>query len=225
MEPIYLTIIVFIICALVGYIFGSIPVAVTIGKVFFKKDIREYGSKNAGGTNAGRVLGKKVGLIVILLDILKTVVPVLSSYFILKYTGLNYLKIEEYGYLITSLACIIGHCYPIFAQFKGGKAVSCFAAICLATSWLLSIIGLLIFFIVLKIKKYVSLGSIVASSSVFILSICLLFLPNNFGMNFTSPSWYYSLLLLVCTGILIFRHRQNIVRLINHQESKIKWLK
>ena len=152
--------VILLICSLIGYLFGSIPTSIVIGKIFFKKDIREYGSKNAGGTNAGRVFGKKVGLIVIIIDIIKTIIPIIAAYFICKYTSLNNYGVTDYAYQFSAIFCIIGHCFPIFAQFKGGKGVSSFAAIIFCTNWLLTIIGLSIFFLVLKLKKYVSLSSI-----------------------------------------------------------------
>lgn len=114
--------------ALIGYLFGSIPNAVLIGKVFYHKDVREYGSKNAGGTNAGRVLGKKVGFIVIVLDLIKTIVPIYLCYCLLEYTPLSEYGLSEYGYIVAAFFALIGHCFPVFAGFKGGKAVSSFAA-------------------------------------------------------------------------------------------------
>ena len=108
-----------ILLILLGYLYGSIPFALVIGKVFYNTDVRESGSGNLGGTNAGRVLGKKAGISVIVLDALKAVIIFyLSSYLSLKF-NLN----PDIKY-IAGLACIFGHCYPIFAEFRGGKAVS-----------------------------------------------------------------------------------------------------
>ena len=108
-----------ILLILLGYLYGSIPFALVIGKVFYNTDVRESGSGNLGGTNAGRVLGKKAGISVIVLDALKAVIIFyLSSYLSLKF-NLN----PDIKYL-AGLACIFGHCYPIFAEFRGGKAVS-----------------------------------------------------------------------------------------------------
>lgn len=213
------------VVSIISYLFGSIPNAVLIGEIFFHKDVREYGSKNAGGTNAGRVLGKKVGFIVIILDIIKTIVPMYLSYFILKYTSLNQFNIEDYAYILSAFFALVGHCYPIFAKFKGGKAVSSFAAISLATSWLLSLIGCFIFFLILKLKKYVSLSSILGSFSVVLTLLILLIIKSNLGLYFVNNSIYLFILFLISWLILTFRHRSNIKRLINHTESKIKWMK
>lgn len=211
--------------ALLSYLFGSFPTAVFIGKVFFNKDVREYGSKNAGGTNAGRVLGKKVGLIVIIIDIIKTIIPLYLSYFIIKNTQLNAYNVTNYVILISGLSCLLGHCFPIFAQFKGGKAVSSCAAIIFATNWLLTILGLTIFFVTLKIKKYVSLSSICCGLILPIFAFLLAYLGLDFTMNISSCNYLYAILIL-CSGlILVARHSSNIKRLLNHEERKISWLK
>ena len=102
-----------LICLIIGYLIGSIPWGLVIGKVFYHKDIREYGSGNPGGTNAGRVLGKNVGIIVILLDALKALIVMI----IVNKLAPGY---EQYA----GLAVCVGHCFPIFAGFKGGKAVA-----------------------------------------------------------------------------------------------------
>ena len=215
---------IIIASCLIGYLFGSIPTAVVIGKLFFKKDVREYGSKNAGGTNAGRVFGKKVGLIVIIIDIIKTISPIYLVYCILAFTSLNQFNMAEFGYLCCSLSCLLGHCFPIFAQFKGGKAVSSFGAICLATNWLVSIFGFSLFLLILKLKKYVSLSSIVASFSTALFTLVPIFLLNGFGMWLFPCSIYYFILLFVASVILIIRHHQNIKRLIKKEERKITWM-
>ena len=105
----------FIIAILAGYFLGSIPFALVIGKVFFKKDIRNYGSGNLGGGNAGRVLGKKAGVSVMTLDILKVSLAIFIA---------GCLKDGEGIAVAAGLAAAIGHCFPIFARFKGGKAVA-----------------------------------------------------------------------------------------------------
>ena len=102
-----------ILCILLGYLLGSLPFALIIGKVFYHTDIRQYGSGNLGGTNAGRVLGKKAGISVIVFDVLKVVLAIAIATQVSKVAG-----------IWTGLACCIGHCYPVFAKFHGGKAVS-----------------------------------------------------------------------------------------------------
>lgn len=216
---------ILIISGLVGYLFGSIPNGYLIGKIFFKKDVREYGSKNTGGTNVGRVFGKKVGLVVILLDVLKTIIPMYSTFFILKYTSLNQYNVHDYGLMISSFMALVGHCFPIYTKFKGGKAVSSYLAICLATNWLFTLVGALFYFIILKWKKYVSLASITTSIFITILTFIYAFFDTSFGMILIHNSFYYFGFICLCTIILILRHMSNIKRLLNHSENKIKWLK
>ncbi|MGN1295927.1 MAG: glycerol-3-phosphate 1-O-acyltransferase PlsY [Bacilli bacterium] len=214
---------------IVGYFLGSLNNAIIIGKVFFKKDPRDYGSKNSGGTNAGRVFGYKIGLLVIILDIIKTFAPMICIYFIYKNTicleaEARFVDFDQYAIYLAGIGSTLGHCFPIYYGFKGGKAVSTLGGICLFTSWFVSIIGLFVFFLFLKIKKYVSLSSISASISVVLASIIAIFLP--VGMNFgIKANWMYSLFLGIIAVLLIIRHIPNIKRLKNHTESKIKWMK
>lgn len=113
-----------ILCILLGYLLGSLPFALIIGKVFYHTDIRQYGSGNLGGTNAGRVLGKKAGISVIVFDVLKVVLAIAIATQVSKVAG-----------IWTGLACCIGHCYPVFAKFHGGKAlVQCLASCFLQAS-------------------------------------------------------------------------------------------
>jgi glycerol-3-phosphate acyltransferase PlsY len=198
---------IIILLAIMSYLYGSIPFALVIGKLFFNTDVRQSGSGNLGGTNAGRVLGKKVGLIVILLDMSKCALSILITRFFIKYFGIN-----PNAVYLSSLCCVIGHCYPIFAGFRGGKAVSVAIAYAFMTNLYAGLIALVIFLITLKISKYVSLSSIVASASILILS----------------PFLGYSVI-GVCTNalivaLIIFKHRTNIIRILNDTESKITWM-
>lgn len=215
-----------VLCSLIlGYLLGSLSFGVIIGKVFFGIDVRTQGSHNSGGTNTGRVLGKKVGLIVILLDAFKAMGAIWIVYFICKIPEVqNYLVINPsyYAYIAGISACI-GHSFPCFFSFKGGKAVACLGGICLATNWIISLLGLTIFLVVLFIFKYVSLSSIVTAISVIILS-CLPFVKE-YGMNFSlTADLYYTLLLSAVALLLILRHHSNIARLIKGQEPKVSWL-
>jgi len=190
-----------------SYLYGSIPFALVIGKLFYNTDIRSQGSGNLGGTNAGRVLGKKVGLAVIILDASKCCIAILISKFIAIHFGLN----PDIIYL-SSLACVIGHCYPIFAHFKGGKAVSVAIGYALVTNIYSFLIAIGVFLITLKISKYVSLASIIGSSVMLI----------------TSPFVGYSTVGVITNaiivGLLIYKHRANIERIKNGTESKITWM-
>ena len=178
-----------------------------IGKVFYNTDVRESGSGNLGGTNAGRVLGKKAGISVIVLDALKAVIIFyLSSYLSLKF-NLN----PDIKYL-AGLACIFGHCYPIFAEFRGGKAVSTSLGYFLCIEPLYAVVAIVVFLLVLKISKYVSLSSI--STALIVLCIT----------PFLAVSITAKLCMLVAVILLVYRHKDNIKRIKNQTESKIQWM-
>lgn len=196
-----------ILLILLGYLYGSIPFALVIGKVFYNTDVRESGSGNLGGTNAGRVLGKKAGIFVIVLDALKAVIIFyLSSYLSLKF-NLN----PDIKY-IAGLACIFGHCYPIFAEFRGGKAVSTSLGYFLCIEPLYAVVAIVVFLLVLKISKYVSLSSI--STALIVLCIT----------PFLAVSITAKLCMLIAVILLVYRHKDNIKRIKNHTESKIQWM-
>ena len=231
-------------CSLfIGYLFGSIPTGVIVGKLFFHRDPRFEGSHNSGGTNVGRVFGKKAGIIVIVLDMLKCIIPFVSVWAIITYSPLKDLLASDawnnfyvlYIYL-APLGAAIGHCWPIFASFKGGKAVATFCGFAIVTCWIEVIAGILTFFGVLKAKKYVSLSSIcmtiIASLITWLLFILKIALTN-FSVDifmwgagsFALAGWEHASVTTLIAFILVVRHKANIKRLINHEERKISWMK
>ncbi|MCE4047876.1 MULTISPECIES: glycerol-3-phosphate 1-O-acyltransferase PlsY [Bacillaceae] len=196
------------ILIILAYLIGSIPSGLIIGKAFYKIDIREHGSGNLGGTNSFRVLGKKAGFVVTFSDILKgtlaTCLPVLLGLF----TDID----VSVSPLIFGVVAVIGHMYPIFAGFKGGKAVATSAGILLGHEPLLFIIIIAVFFLALYLSKYVSLSSMIAGAAGLVYSIIL---------------WDDKLLiaiLAILTIFVVYRHRANIKRIINKTEPKITWL-
>ena len=190
-----------------SYLYGSIPFALVIGKLFYKTDVREHGSGNLGGSNTGRVLGKGAGLACIVLDASKALLVVLVTKYLSLLLGIN----PDIAY-ICAVVCVLGHCYPIFAKFKGGKAVSTAIGYFLAVNPIGAVIVLLVFLIMLKLTKYVSLSSMVSASSVLLVTPLL-------SMPLTGK---ISNFLIV--GILIYRHKENIKRLKNREENKINWM-
>ena len=229
---ILITILVLCGCLVLGYLLGSISNGIIIGKIRTNKDIRDYGSHNAGGTNAGRVMGAKWGIIVILLDMLKTITAVLTSYFVCKYSGVakftvfadDVTEFSELAYILASVGAIIGHSFPIFFKFKGGKCVATFAGIVVASSWVSLILGFIVFMLVLIIWKHVSLASMIGSLSCALVSIVYVLLPfeiNSLFMNLAPASWYYVALMFGATIYLWYRHKANIGRLLRHEESVI----
>lgn len=195
---------------MLGYLFGSIPWSLIIGKTFYKVDIREHGSGNLGASNAGRTLGKKAGLTVATLDLSKALVAMLLTVWLT----------DKNTAIYAGIAASLGHCYPIFAKFKGGKAVSTAAGYLLGLTLfvetnglLILIIALITFFGMLKVFKMASLASITFVS---VSSIALFVLQDNI---------LYSASFLLIALIVIARHHQNIQRILNKQERKITWMK
>lgn len=192
-----------VLIVVLAYILGSIPFALIVGKIGYGIDIREHGSGNLGGTNTFRVLGKKAGLIVTSADILKgTLAASLPLIF-----GLGDLLHP----LLIGIAAVIGHTYPIFAKFKGGKAVATSAGVLLAYSPLLFLILLISFFVSLFISKYVSLSSMIAGIIGIIYSLFTGDIP-------------LIIVISLLASFVIYRHRSNISRIINGTEPKIKWM-
>ena len=198
------------LASIIGYLFGSVPFALVIGKVFYQTDVREHGSGNLGGTNAGRTLGAKAGIAVAVLDVLKATISMTVGYLLLK---------DPNAILATGFFATIGHCYPLFANFKGGKAVSTSMGFLLGISIFLShqvilhfIVPLLIFFIVLFLSKMVSLSAMISITSA---SIILFVSQKNL---------HISIAFLIVNMIVILRHRTNIKRIIDGSENKIKWI-
>ena len=191
-----------LILMIIAYLLGSFPSALVIGKTFYNKDIRNYGSGNLVSTNAFRVLGKKGGAIVFILDILKGGL----AFLIAKYAG------ATISPLIIAVFALIGHIYPIFANFKGGKAVATSAGIILFYSPLLFITLFIIFVITLKIWKMVSLSStIISIAAVFIVWL------GNYDLT-------ARIMLTIFAVFIIIKHIPNYKRILNGTENKVSFL-
>lgn len=199
-----------VLMLILSYLIGAIPNGYVIGKVFFKKDIREFGSGNTGATNSFRVLGKPAGFIVTFLDIFKGFITVFFPLWFPVHAQGPISTFFTHG-LIVGIFAIIGHVYPIYLKFKGGKAVATSAGVVLGVNPILLLILAVIFFGILYLTKYVSLSSIIAAISCVIGSL-VIHDYILFGM-----SAFVSI-------ILIFRHRSNIVRIFKGEEPKIKWM-
>lgn len=190
----------FIIGALVAYLLGSIPSGLWIGQYFFQKDIRQFGSGNLGSTNAFRVLGKKAGSVVLFCDVFKGFLAMILAMTVFKQDSLSPLWIASFA--------VIGHTFPLFASFKGGKAVATFAGMILAYQPLLLLYGLLIFLALLAITRMVSLTAMVTITAGVLLS--LLF-----------NDWTLTAFALAIDIFIIYRHRSNIQRILNGTENKV----
>lgn len=186
---------------LVAYLLGSIPSGLIVGKAFYGIDIRDHGSGNLGGTNTFRTLGKKAGIIVTLADISKGTIAVLLAATLTP-------EIHE---LIAGVFAVIGHMFPIFAKFRGGKAVATSAGVLLGYAPFIFLLLLIVFLGSLKWTKFVSLSSIIAAVLAFIVSLFTGDIP-----------------LIIVIGILaifvVYRHRANIQRIRSGTEPKITWM-
>ncbi|ASE36012.1 MULTISPECIES: glycerol-3-phosphate 1-O-acyltransferase PlsY [Staphylococcus] len=199
-----------VIMLILSYLIGAIPSGLVIGKLFFKKDIRQYGSGNTGATNSFRVLGKPAGFVVTFLDIFKGFIVVFLPLWLPVHSSGPISEFFTNG-LIVGVFSIIGHVYPIYLGFRGGKAVATSAGVVLGTHPILLLTLAIIFFFILYLTKYVSLSSIIAA-------ICCII-----GAIFIGN--YILLGMSIVVGIiLIIRHRTNIVRIIKGEEPKIKWM-
>ena len=211
-----------ILLIVLSYLIGSIPFGLIIGKSV-GKDIRESGSGNIGSTNVVRTLGLKLGLLSAVCDILKGTIIIILVY-LFEYLNIWYNPFVINGdslYALYGLAAVIGHCYPIYLKFKGGKAVACSFGFLLSTNIILFFIALVTIIVVVLVKKYVSLGSMV---SIFLASVFSLLPTFRDTMNFylDNYSYMYSFTLFVITAFVVIRHKKNLIRLLKGEENKVK---
>ncbi len=199
-----------------SYLLGSIPTALIISKSFAGIDIRDYGSKNMGATNVNRVLGFKYGLIVFTIDAIKAGIIISLFTFQLLEWEANWMVLKIHP-LIYGVVAVIGHMFPIFAEFKGGKGVACCTGILLAYSPLIFIIVITVFILILIWKKYISLSSMTAAVTALILSF--------FIHEGDSIDWFFTSIIAILCAFIIIRHIPNIKRLINHTETKFTFKK
>jgi len=187
-----------ILIVLVCYFLGSIPFGFILTKFFLKQDIREIGSGNIGATNVLRTGNKSIGYLTLLLDILKAVIPVI------------FIKINFSEYLfISSLSVFLGHVFPIWLKFKGGKGVATYLGILFCINYILGFVFIIVWFLIFLIFKYSSLSSILAT---FTIPIFYYFFINN-------ENYYFFIIMFI---LIFFTHRENIKRLLNNTESKSK---
>ena len=250
MEILYRSLIL-IGCFLVGYLFGSIPNSVIISRVFYHKDPRDYGSHNPGGTNVGRSISHKAGVATMALDFFKVIIPVLVTFAIFTYCepAVNLMlgsdrsynafgqgnTLAELTYYLVALGCMIGHAYSCFLRFKGGKIVSSFAGAILAISWTAIPVFASIFFITLKKTKIVSITSIITTGCIVIFSwiVYIIFAtcgPTISGYLMFSEygphvSIYMPMVFTLGYGLLVYKHKENLIKIKNGTENKIHWMK
>ena len=198
-----------ILLVILAYLLGSIPSGVWIGKLFFKKDIRQHGSGDTGTTNTFRVLGKTAGIVVLLMDILKgTLATCLPMIFHL--SGINPLWF--------GVCAILGHTFPIFAGFKGGKAVATSAGMLLGFNPVFFVYSCIIFIVSLFCTSMVSLSSMI---SAVLITLSTIVLPYVAPVILAKPNWLLTIIAFLVSSFIFYRHKDNIKRIRNHTESRI----
>ena len=255
MNIILYNILIGFICILIGYIFGSIPFAILISKKVYNTDIRQEGSKNAGATNVGRVLGRKAGFLVFGLDVLKSIIPIWATWAILTFVpfgdkplfatvsvinqqyldfgiahALDGYILKYPAYWLTFIGASLGHCFPIFEKFKGGKGAATLFGLAVSTCWLITLPFLCLFLVIVKkthkmsISVLISIGGAVITHWIFFLLLALKVLPleADYFIGF-GPTLIFgltsNLVLTFCYILSVIRHKENIKRLIRHEES------
>ena len=202
-------------CLAIGYLFGIFQTAYIYGRIN-GIDIREYGSGNAGTTNALRVLGKKAGLIVFLGDVAKTVLAVVVVRLLFGATHTDMLPLLG---IYAAAGAILGHNFPVQLGFKGGKGIACTAGLIATLGPIVIVLEALTFLVTVAVTRYVSLGSILV---VIELVVCLIVLGQNgyYGMNQGHLIEFYVVAAFLA-AMAIYRHRANISRLLNGTERKV----
>lgn len=208
MLPVSALIVTGILLAAAAYLLGSLPFSLWIGRIFFNTDVREHGSGNAGATNTWRVLGWKAGLPVLLLDVSKGFAATFLPF------SVSSLAVDPQLFLWLRILCgaaaAAGHIYPVWAGFKGGKAVATLLGVVMGLMYLPALAALGIFILVFLLSRIVSLGSIIAALS---LPVLVLILSGRTGQLLV-----FSLLISL---IILYTHRQNIGRLLRGEEKRI----
>jgi acyl phosphate:glycerol-3-phosphate acyltransferase len=194
---------------ILAYFIGSIPTALIISKAFFHIDIRDYGSGNMGATNTFRVLGSKYGTIVMIFDILKGMAAVALFYFLPYYLTNEWDRTNLMVGL--GLAAVLGHVFPIFAQFRGGKGVATLFGMILAVQPVIALSCVGVFLLVLFLTRYVSLSSILAGIA---LPVCVLWIWNDDVI-------LYRIFALLVAALIILTHQKNIVKILRGSESRV----
>jgi acyl phosphate:glycerol-3-phosphate acyltransferase len=199
-----------IVTFLMAYLIGSIPTAVWVGRAWFGIDVREHGSKNAGATNTFRVLGKKPGVFVLLIDVLKGVFAVVLPMMIWHEGVLVYGLTSDRLQILAAIAAVVGHIFPVFAGFRGGKGVATSLGVMIGILPLSAAVCLGIFIVIFILSKYVSLGAICAA---FCFPFSVLFLEPQ-----REEMFYFSVVLSLA---VIWAHKKNIRRLLKGEENKM----
>lgn len=204
-----------LIYSLAAYAIGSLPTAIWFGQAFHGIDVRNYGSGNAGATNTFRVLGTKPGIVVLFIDAFKGWTATVLAFILIHNTNIHEKYIPVYAMLFGCMA-VIGHIFPVFANFRGGKGVATSLGMILGVNSELALICLAIFLVVFLTTNYVSLGSITAAFAYPVLMLSHRFLPEQHFMVLFGFSLF---------AVVVLTHQKNIIRLLHGEENKIRIFK
>lgn len=209
----------YIIIAVIAYLIGSINFSIILSKRMAGFDIREKGSGNAGTTNMLRAVGKKAAVITLICDILKGVVSILIAVLagkIVKNLD-NALLVQLAGIFV-----IIGHTFPIFFKFKGGKGIATSLGVLLMINWQIGLICLIFALVLMALTKMVSVGSIAAA---ILFPILVAFIDQNYIVPTSNSNWSYLVFSIIVALLVIFNHRANVQRILNGTENRLSFKK
>lgn len=216
-----------IVIAMVGYLIGSVNLSIILSKLMGKGDIREHGSGNAGTTNTLRVLGKGPAALVLIFDICKAVIAILLAKGIFAISGVEMFTLlgdtatlnvtYELGILLAALGAILGHNYPIYYGFKGGKGIATSLGALLMIEWQIGLVCLVFALVLMISSRMVSLGSICAA---ILYPVLVWIMGSAFGTSFKARM-IYTIFAVLVAALAIYRHRTNITRLLNGTENKL----
>lgn len=208
-----------IIVAIISYLIGSIMFSVIFTKKIAGFDVRTKGSGNAGSTNVLRVAGKKVAIITLICDILKGVVAVLIGYIVGKLTKAS-VETSQMLILTAGVMVVLGHTFPIFFKFKGGKGVATSLGVLLMINWRIGLICLVFALLIMAVSRMVSLGSI---SAAILFPVLCIFINENYLIK--ANHFGYILFGIILCLLVVFNHRSNLKRIINGKENKLSFKK
>jgi len=209
----------YIIIAVIAYLIGSINFSIILSKRMAGFDIREKGSGNAGTTNMLRAVGKKAAVITLICDILKGVVSILIAVLagkIIKNLD-NALLVQLAGIFV-----IIGHTFPVFFKFKGGKGIATALGVLLMINWQIGLICLIFALVLMALTKMVSVGSIAAA---ILFPILVAFIDQNYIVPTSNSNWSYLVFSIIVALLVIFNHRANVQRILNGTENRLSFKK
>ena len=209
----------YIIIAVIAYLRGSINFSIVLSKRMAGFDIREKGSGNAGTTNMLRAVGKKAAVITLICDILKGVVSILIAVLagkIVKNLD-NALLVQLAGIFV-----IIGHTFPVFFKFKGGKGIATALGVLLMINWQIGLICLIFALVLMALTKMVSVGSIAAA---ILFPILVAFIDQNYIVQTSNSNWSYLVFSIIVALLVIFNHRANVQRILNGTENRLSFKK